>query len=59
MMETNKWLYQEINDLKKDETSFKLISILEGTKSLAAEQAKRLQQAQDELDGRTWSPDKW
>ncbi|WP_318532573.1 hypothetical protein [Apilactobacillus micheneri] len=58
-METNKWLYQEINDLKKDETSFKLISILEGTKSLAAEQAKRLQQAQDELDGRTWSPDKW
>ncbi|TPR24601.1 hypothetical protein DY124_01070 [Apilactobacillus micheneri] len=59
MMETNKWLDQEINDLKKDETSFKLISILEGTKSLAAEQAKRLQQAQDELDGRTWSPDKW
>ncbi|GAA6236932.1 hypothetical protein [Apilactobacillus micheneri] len=58
-METNKWLDQEINDLKKDETSFKLISILEGTKSLAAEQAKRLQQAQDELDGRTWSPDKW
>lgn len=58
-METNEWLNQEINDLKKDETNFKLISILEGTKSLAAEQAKRLQQAQDELDGRTWSPDKW
>ncbi|WP_181398630.1 hypothetical protein [Apilactobacillus timberlakei] len=58
-METNKWLDQEINALKTDETSFKLISILEGTKSLAAEQTKRLQQAQDELDGRTWSPDKW
>ncbi|WP_167387282.1 hypothetical protein [Apilactobacillus quenuiae] len=58
-MEENAWLNQEVNNLKKGETSFKLLSILEGTKSLAAEQSKRLQQAQDELDGRTWSPDKW
>ncbi|UQS85734.1 hypothetical protein MOO46_04185 [Apilactobacillus apisilvae] len=59
MMETNNWLSQQIDDLKKDETSFKLLSLLEETKSLAAEQSKRLQQSQDELDGRMWSPDKW
>ncbi|WP_317619356.1 hypothetical protein [Apilactobacillus apisilvae] len=58
-METNNWLSQQIDDLKKDETSFKLLSLLEETKSLAAEQSKRLQQSQDELDGRMWSPDKW
>ena len=43
---------------KKDETIFKLLSFLDGIKDINKEQQKRLQQAQDELDGRMWSPDK-
>ncbi len=45
--------------MKKYETSFKLLSFLDGIKDINQEQQKRLQQAQDELDGRMWSPDKW
>ncbi|TMT00058.1 hypothetical protein FD688_04970 [Apilactobacillus kunkeei] len=59
MASQNEWLNQQIDDLKKDETSFKLLSFLDGIKRINKEQQKRLQQAQDELDGRMWSPDKW
>lgn len=59
MASQNEWLGQQIEELKKDETSFKLLSFLDGIKDINKEQQKRLQQAQDELDGRMWSPDKW
>lgn len=59
MVSQNEWLDQQIEELKKDETSFKLLSFLDGIKDINKEQQKRLQQAQDELDGRMWSPDKW
>ncbi|CAI2688532.1 hypothetical protein [Apilactobacillus apinorum] len=59
MNEDNSWLDQQLNELKKDETSFQLIAFLNQSKSIVVEQQKRLQQAQDELDGRMWSPDKW
>ncbi|CAI2642544.1 hypothetical protein [Apilactobacillus kunkeei] len=59
MASQNEWLEQQIEELKKDETSFKLLSFLDGIKDINKEQQKRLQQAQDELDGRMWSPDKW
>lgn len=59
MNEDNSWLDQQLNELKKDETSFQLIAFLNESKSIVVEQQKRLQQAQDELDGRMWSPDKW
>ncbi|ALJ31471.1 hypothetical protein AKUA1202_12890 [Apilactobacillus kunkeei] len=59
MASQNEWLDQQIEELKKDETSFKLLSFLDGIKDINKEQQKRLQQAQDELDGRMWSPDKW
>ncbi|TMT02065.1 hypothetical protein [Apilactobacillus nanyangensis] len=59
MASQNEWLNQQIEELKKDETGFKLLSFLDGIKDINKEQQKRLQQAQDELDGRMWSPDKW
>lgn len=59
MASQNEWLEQQIEELKKDETSFKLLSFLDAIKDINKEQQKRLQQAQDELDGRMWSPDKW
>ncbi|WP_414827040.1 hypothetical protein ACLN1Y_06095 [Apilactobacillus kunkeei] len=59
MASQNEWLDQQIEELKKDETSFKLLSFLDGIKDINKEQQKRLQQSQDELDGRMWSPDKW
>ncbi|CAI2692487.1 hypothetical protein ERK14_02405 [Lactobacillus kunkeei] len=59
MASQNEWLDQQIEELKNDETSFKLLSFLDGIKDINEEQQKRLQQAQDELDGRMWSPDKW
>ncbi|CAI2638996.1 hypothetical protein AKUH4B114J_12200 [Apilactobacillus kunkeei] len=59
MASQNEWLDQQIEELKKDETSFKLLSFLDGIKDINKEQQKRLHQAQDELDGRMWSPDKW
>lgn len=59
MASQNEWLNQQIEEMKKDETSFKLLSFLDGIKDINQEQQKRVQQAQDELDGRMWSPDKW
>lgn len=59
MASQNEWLNQLIEEMKKDETSFKLLSFLDGIKDINQEQQKRVQQAQEELDGRMWSPDKW
>lgn len=58
-MANNDWLVEQIKQIKQDQNNFKLSSFLDGTLDLVQEQQKRLQQAHDELDGRTWSPDKW
>ncbi|KRM69890.1 hypothetical protein [Apilactobacillus ozensis] len=58
-MTDKSWFDKEVDKLKLDEVSFTTRSILERTKFLVREQDKRIQQLQDELDGRTWSPDKW
>ncbi|MCL0330387.1 hypothetical protein [Apilactobacillus xinyiensis] len=58
-MTDKSWFDEEVDKLKKDENSFTNRALLEHTKCLIREQDKRIQQLQDELDGRTWSPDKW
>lgn len=58
-MANNDWLLQQIEQIKQNQNNFKLSSFLDGAVDLVQEQQKRLQQAHDELDGRTWSPDKW
>ncbi|EHO47571.1 hypothetical protein [Lentilactobacillus kisonensis] len=59
MSDTTDWLDQQLSQLKKQESSFINRSILAAAKALAKEQTKRIQQSQDEIDGRIWSPDKW
>lgn len=59
MSETNDWLKNQLVQLKEGEPSFINRSILTAAKALADEQDKRIHQAQDEIDGRIWSPDKW
>lgn len=59
MSETNDWLKNQLGQLKEGESSFINRSVLTAAKALANEQDKRIRQAQDEIDGRIWSPDKW
>ncbi|GLB46503.1 hypothetical protein WR164_04820 [Philodulcilactobacillus myokoensis] len=56
---TLKWLLDELNKYQDNEQLFAKRALLEQTKSLVKEQSKRINERQDELDGRMWSPDKW
>ncbi|MBU9789829.1 hypothetical protein KTE19_12100 [Lentilactobacillus sp. IMAU92037] len=59
MSETNDWLKNQLGQLKEGESSFINRSVLTAAKALVNEQDKRIRQAQDEIDERIWSPDKW
>ncbi|KRM44683.1 hypothetical protein FD47_GL000138 [Lentilactobacillus parafarraginis DSM 18390 = JCM 14109] len=59
MAETNKWAAQQLQKIADDQQSFINKSLLAAAQDLVSEQEKRRQQAQDEIDGRTWSPEKW
>ena len=58
-MENLNWLLQQIDELEAQTTTFANQALLEATKDIAKEQAKRIEQAEMELDGRIWSPNKW
>lgn len=58
-MENLEWLLQQIDELESQTTTFANQALLEAAKAIAKEQAKRLEQAEMELDGRIWSPNKW
>lgn len=58
-MENLDWLLQQIDELEVQTTTFANQALLEATKDIAKEQAKRIEQAEMELDGRIWSPNKW
>ncbi|WP_040537783.1 hypothetical protein [Lentilactobacillus parafarraginis] len=59
MAETNKWAVQQLQKIADDQQSFINKSLLAAAQDFVSEQEKRRQQAQDEIDGRTWSPEKW
>ncbi|WP_429970416.1 hypothetical protein ACQW5G_05255 [Fructilactobacillus sp. Tb1] len=58
-MENLDWLISQIDELQTQETTFANKALLEAAKDVAKEQAKRLEQAEMELDGRIWSPTNW
>ena len=58
-MENLDWLSQQIDELEAQTTTCANQALLEATKDIAKEQAKRIEQAEMELDGRIWSPNKW
>ncbi|MFD1125709.1 hypothetical protein ACFQ22_10150 [Lentilactobacillus raoultii] len=59
MSENKDWAVEQLAKMAAQEPSFVNQSILKATQALIAEQTKRLDQAQQEVDGRIWSPDKW
>ncbi|UQS87463.1 hypothetical protein MOO44_04730 [Nicoliella spurrieriana] len=58
-MENNEWLLEQLQKFAKTEPDFPDRCLFEAAQRMVVEQAKRIQQANDELDGRIWSPDKW
>ncbi|MHA8137536.1 hypothetical protein ACYATM_00160 [Lactobacillaceae bacterium Scapto_B20] len=58
-MENKEWLVEQLTQFVKEEPDFTDRCLYEAAQRLVAEQAKRIQQANDELDGRIWSPNKW
>ncbi|KID41958.1 hypothetical protein [Fructilactobacillus fructivorans] len=59
MSDNEEWTINQIDELIKSQTSFLNRSLLEGCERLVKEQAKRNDQAENEIDGRSWSPEKW
>ncbi|USS87969.1 hypothetical protein M3M39_00320 [Fructilactobacillus hinvesii] len=60
-METEAWLQAEIQRLEAANPTAPLTTqaLLAATQQVAQEQALRIEQAEAELDGRIWSPNKW
>jgi hypothetical protein len=59
MTDTNEWLIKRLGQLENEEQSFIKKSLYLAAQDLVREQGKRIEQAQQEIDGRIWSPDKW
>ncbi|MBW1605194.1 hypothetical protein [Lactobacillus sp. Sy-1] len=58
-MDNQEWLFDQLQKLAEVEGDFATRCLFEGAQRIVAEQSKRIQQANDELDGRVWSPNKW
>lgn len=58
MTERN-WLLKECQQLADDSHSYAEKAFFEALETVIAEQIKRIQQAEGELDGSLWSPRKW
>ncbi|EEI25357.1 hypothetical protein [Lentilactobacillus hilgardii] len=59
MGDTQDWGVQQLAEIAENEQSFINRSILKAAQDLIIEQTKRIDQGQQEIDGRIWSPDKW
>lgn len=59
MCDTQDWAVQQLAEIAENEQSFINRSILKAAQDLIIEQTKRIDQGQQEIDGRIWSPDKW
>ncbi|UQS81635.1 hypothetical protein MOO45_05300 [Bombilactobacillus folatiphilus] len=59
MNENNQWLLQQLDDLIKNEPQYEQRALLEGLKKIINEQDLRLEQLQNEIDGRLWNHDQW
>ncbi|EKK20376.1 hypothetical protein B808_729 [Fructilactobacillus florum 8D] len=59
MDDDQRWLVTTLDQLLSKTNNFADRALLEATKAAVLEQSQRLAQAQDELDGRSWSPANW
>lgn len=58
-MEQKEWMLSQIKDLQQKSTDYRQIALFQALEKLIQEQYKRMEQAQGEIDGRMWSPNKW
>ncbi|MFT8825212.1 MAG: hypothetical protein ABF536_04305 [Liquorilactobacillus mali] len=58
-MNISEWLVAEATGLAKKEKNYKKRAFFEYLAELCGEQGKRIEQAESELDGRLWNPQKW
>ncbi|MFT8425801.1 MAG: hypothetical protein ABF682_10485 [Liquorilactobacillus sp.] len=58
-MNTSAWLTAEATELAKKEKNYKRRAFFEYLAVLCEEQGKRIEQAENELDGRLWDSQKW
>ncbi|MFT8949103.1 MAG: hypothetical protein ABGA11_01955 [Liquorilactobacillus hordei] len=58
-MTTSEWLTAEVSKLATKEEDYKKRAFFEYLTELCEEQGKRIEQAESELDGRLWNPQKW
>lgn len=58
-MDKQAWMLEQIEYLKKKSKDYRQISLYQEFGELVKEQYKRIDQAEAELDGRSWSPKEW
>lgn len=59
MMSELEWLIAEVNTLEQTATTYEEKAFYQELKLIVKEQYKRIEQAEGELDGTLWSPQKW
>lgn len=58
-MEQKEWMLSQINYLKEISKDYRQIALYQEFGELIQEQYKRIEQAEGEIDGRSWSPKEW
>ncbi|PWG00130.1 hypothetical protein [Levilactobacillus bambusae] len=59
MNQRENWLLEQISGLEKQATDFKTRAYFHQLKDLVDEQYRRIEQTEDEIDGRAWNPSEW
>ncbi len=59
MDDTQDWAVQQLAKMAEAEPAFINKAVLKAAQDLIREQTRRIDQAQQEIDGRIWSPEKW
>lgn len=58
-MEQKEWMLSLIEQLKVKSKDYRQIALYQAFSELVEEQYKRIEQAEGEIDGRSWSPKDW
>lgn len=58
-MEQQEWMLSLIEQLKNKSNDYRQIALYQELSKLVKEQYKRIEQAEGEIDGRSWSPKDW
>ncbi|WP_057876494.1 hypothetical protein [Liquorilactobacillus aquaticus] len=59
MESNNDWLVNRLEELSVSSTDYEKRAFFRSMSLSALQQHKRIEQAQNELDGRLWNPSRW